>query len=75
MDCSHNPDQKIEADLVADLQTWRERFGSHTRDASLTVGFVGKRIVHVVRQLTVNTDRLHPLQHTVSGTLQHKFSY
>ena len=75
MDCGDNSDQKIEANLVADLQARRERFGSDSRDAGLTVGLVGKRVMHVVRELAVNADWLHALQHAVSGSLQHKSGY
>jgi len=72
MDRCDDPHQEIEDDLVADLQPWRECLGPDPRDARLTVRFVGERVVHVVRQLTVNTDWLHPLQHALSGSLQHK---
>ena len=68
-------DEKIEADLVAHLQPGRERFGPDSRDARLAIRFVGERVVHVVRQLTVNADWLHPVQHALSGSLQHKSSY
>jgi hypothetical protein len=31
--------------------------------------------VHVVRQLTVNADWLHPVQHALAGSLQHISRY
>lgn len=57
-------DEEIEADAIAGLEPWRERFGADARDVRL-VGIVVGDIVHVVRQLSVDADWLHPLKHAV----------
>ena len=69
VDRGHDPDEEIQANLVSDLQPGLERLGADPRHARLAVGLIGERVVHVVGQLPVNTDRLHPLQHTLSGSL------
>ena len=40
MDRGDDPDQEVEANLVAHLQARLERLGPDPRDARLTVGFV-----------------------------------
>ena len=75
MDRRDHPNQEIEANLIADLQSRRECLRPDPRDASLTIWFIVERVVHVVGQLTVNTDWLHSLQHAVAGSLQHSFCY
>ena len=41
--------------------------GGELRDK--TVGVVGKRVVHVIRQLTVNANRLNAVEDGVAGSL------
>ena len=71
----HHPDEEIEADLVTDLKTRFERLRTDARHSRLAIGFIRKGVMHVVRQLTMDADRLHALQHTVSGSLQHRTLY
>jgi hypothetical protein len=69
MNGSDDADEKIEADLVADLKARLERFRANARDARLTIGLIGERVMHVVGQLAMNADRLHPVQHAFAGSL------
>ena len=75
MNRCHHADQKIEANLVANLEPRLERLRTDSRDSRLAVGFVRERVVHVVRQLAMNADRLHSLQHTFSRSFQHGTLY
>lgn len=71
MDCGNDADQEIEADPVADLQPGRERLGTDPCNTRLAIGLIGKRVVHVVGQLAMDTDWLHSLQHALSRSLHH----
>jgi len=75
MDRGDDPDEEVEPHLVADLEPGLECLRSNSRNSRLTVGFVRERIVHVVRQLAMNADRLHSLQHTFSRSFQHGTLY
>ena len=66
MNGGDNADQEIEPDAIAGLKTHVNGFPADPRDSCGTVWFVVKRIVHVVRQLTMNTYRLHASQHRVT---------
>ncbi len=67
----HNSYKEVEANAVAGLKTRADRLAADARDAHLAVGLVGERVVHVVRQLAVNADRLQTMQHGVSGSFEH----
>ena len=75
MNRCHHADKKIEPNLVANLEAGLQCLRSDSRDSSLTVGFVRERVVDVVRQLTMNADRLHSVQHTFSRAFQHGTLY
>jgi hypothetical protein len=66
-----NPYKKVEADAVAGLQANADCLAANPSDARLAVGLVGKRIVHVVRQLAVDADRLEAMQYGVAGSFEH----
>ena len=65
MDGRDNSDQKVQADPVASLEPHADGFAADAGDTDLAVGLVGEGVVHVVRQLTVNADRLQAVQHGV----------
>ena len=67
-------DEEVEADAVAGLKAGADRLAADARDAHLAVGLVGERVVHVVRQLAVDADRLHAVQHGVAGSFEHGLS-
>jgi len=46
-----------------------DRFAADARNARGAVRVVGKRVLHVVRQLTVNADRLNAVEDGVAGSL------
>jgi hypothetical protein len=50
--------EEIEAHAVACLQIRRERLAADTRNTGLAVRLVGKRVVQIVGQLTVDAERL-----------------
>ena len=64
-------DEKVQADAVASLESYADGFAADPRDTGLTVGLVGERVVHVVRQLTVNADWLQAVQHGFPGSFEH----
>jgi hypothetical protein len=66
MDRCDNADEKIEPHSIARLQSNADGLAAHTSYACLAVGFVREGVVHVVRQLAVNADRLQTVQHGVS---------
>ena len=69
MDGGNDADEEIEPDEIALLKGRRQRFPAYAGDAHLAVWLVGKPVVQVVEQLTVNAHRLHAVQHRVSGSL------
>jgi len=62
----NDADEKIEPHSVSGLQSHADGLAAHTSHAHLAVGLVSERVMHVVRQLAVNTDRLQAVQHGVS---------
>ena len=67
----NDPDKEIEADTVAGLEPNADRFSTDAGDTHLAVGLVSEFVVDVVRQLTVNADRLQAVQHGVAGSFEH----
>ena len=63
--------EEIEAHAVARLQIRRERFAADTGDTCLAVRLVGKRVVQIVGQLTVDAERLKTLEDGVARTFEH----
>lgn len=63
-------EEKIQTHTIARLNAWRDSFRTDARDVRL-VGVVLERVVHVVRQLAVDADRLEPTDDGVAGTFQH----
>jgi hypothetical protein len=61
-----NADEEIEPHSIARLQSRANRLAAHASHTHLTVRLVGEGVVHVVRQLAVNADRLEAVQHGVS---------
>ena len=58
-----NADEEIEADAIALLQSRSDRLGADTRNAYVALGIIRKLIVHVIRELAVNADRLQLVKH------------
>ena len=69
MNGRHDADEEVEADAIARLQPDADRFATDARHAHLAVGLVLERVVHVVRQLAVDADRLQAVQDGVAGSL------
>jgi hypothetical protein len=72
MNGGNNADEKVQADAVAGLKAYANGLAADASDAHLAVGLVGKRVVHVVRQLAVDADRLQAVQHGVAGSFEHR---
>jgi hypothetical protein len=66
MDSRNHANEEIEADAIAFLKTGRKDFRPDTRHPHLAVRLVSEPVVHVVRQLSVNADWLHPMKHRVA---------
>ena len=66
-------DKKVQPHLIASLQSQPDGFPTDASDADLTVGFVSKGVVDVVRQLAVNADWLQTMQHGVAGSFEHRW--
>ena len=71
MNVCDNAHEKIESNAVAGLQTWSKGFWTYAGHTRLLVGFVCEPIVHVVRQLTVDTNRLQSFEYSVARSFQH----
>jgi len=66
MNRGDHADEEVEANTIAFLKTGREYFCPDARDPHLAVGLVGELVVHVVRQLAVNADGLHPMKYRLT---------
>lgn len=66
MNGGDDTDQEVEPYSIASLESHADRFPADTGHPHLAVGLVGKGVVHVVRQLTVNADWLQAVQHSVA---------
>jgi hypothetical protein len=58
MNGGHDADEKVQPDAVSRLQSGRQRLRPDARDARLTLWLVGERVRHIIRELTVDADRL-----------------
>ena len=72
MNCGDHADEEVEADAIARLQSGREHFGADARNPQLAAGFVRECVMHVVRELAVNADWLHSMEHGVARSLEHE---
>ena len=61
-----NADQEVESDAVALLESRSDRFGADAGDANVALGIVFELVMHVVRELAVNADRLQLVKHGVA---------
>jgi hypothetical protein len=66
--------EEIEADASALLQSGLERLCADARDADLTVGFILELVVNVVRELTVDADRLQLVKYGVARAFEHSWN-
>ena len=66
MNRRNNADEEVEPYTIARLKSRGDRLRPHTGDARLAVGLVGEPVGHVVRELTVDADRLEPLDNRVA---------
>ena len=64
-------EDEVHVDEIPFLETRGERLRADARDPHLLVRFVGELVVHIVGQLPVDADRLHPVQHRFSCSLEH----
>ena len=71
MHAGHNAHEEIEAYPTAFLETLIDRFRPDPRDSNLAIRFIGEFVVHVVRQLAVDADRLQLVEDSVAGTFEH----
>ena len=71
MDRGDDANEEIEADAIAFRETGGDCFPADAGDADLAVRFVGEPVVHVVRQLAVDADRLYAVHDRVAGPFQH----
>ena len=71
MDRGDDANEEIEADAIAFRETGRDGFPADAGDADLAVRFVSESVVHVVRQLPVDADRLNAVQDCLAGSFQH----
>ena len=71
MDCGHDSYEEVEANTVAGLQARVDRLAADARDARGSIWIIGKRVVHIVGQLAMHTDRLKAVEDGVTGTLEH----
>src|SRR5262245_58165699 len=71
MNRGDDADKEIESNPVASLQARVDRFSADAGHARRSVGVIGGSEVHVVRQLTMNADRLEAMENGVARTLQH----
>lgn len=58
-----NSNQEVESDAVALLESRSDRFGADACHAHVALGIVLELVVHVVRELAVNADRLQLVKH------------
>src|SRR5678816_2527296 len=73
-DLRHDADDVMKLDAIAGFKVPRHRFLAHAREAHLPLRVVRVGVIHVERDLAVDTDRLHllddrrlrPLEHSVS---------
>lgn len=72
MNGGHDADEEVEPNAIAGLQAYGDGFTPDAGNADLAVGLVDEGVVHVVRQLAVNADRLQAVQHGVAGSFEHK---
>jgi len=62
----HDTHEEIESNPTAFLETLIDRFRPDARDSNLAIRFVREFVMHVVRELAVNADRLQSMQHRVA---------
>jgi hypothetical protein len=58
--------KEIEPDAIALLQSGSDGLGADARNPHMALRVVRKLIVHVVRELAVNADRLQLVKHGVA---------
>jgi hypothetical protein len=63
---SDHTHEKVELDAISLLESRGQHFRADARNPHLAVWLVGEGVVHVVRELTVNADRLQSMQHRVT---------
>src|SRR5688572_24918433 len=63
--------EEVEPHAIPRLQSHADGFAPDSSDSRLAVRLISEGVVHVVRQLAVNTDRLQTMQHGVAGSFEH----
>jgi hypothetical protein len=71
MHAGHNAHEEIEAYPSAFLKTLIDCFRPDARDSNLAIRFISELVVHVVRELAVDADRLQLVEDSVAGTFEH----
>ena len=66
MHAGHDADEKIESNPATLLQPLINRLWSYARNADLSVRFIGEFVMHVVRQLAVDADRLKLVENSLA---------
>ena len=74
MHAGHDADEKIQSNPATFLQPLINRLWSYACNADLSVRFVGEFVMHVVRQLAVDADRLELVQDSVARSFEHGWS-
>ena len=70
----HDAHEEIESNPTAFLETLIDRFRPDARDSNLAIRFIREFVMHVVRELAVDADRLKLVEDSVAGTFEHGWS-
>ena len=65
-------DEKVQPHPIAWLEAWRHGLRPDARNARLAVGLVGERVGDIVRELTVNADRLQAVDDGFARSFKHR---
>ena len=62
----HDTHEEIESNSTAFLKTLIDRFRPDARDSNLAIRFIREFVMHVVRELAVDADRLKLVENTLA---------
>ena len=62
----HDAHEEIKSNPTAFLETLIDRFRPDARDSNLAIRFIGELVMHVVRQLAVDADRLKLVENSLA---------
>ena len=68
----HDAHEEIKSYPTAFLETLIDRFRPDACDSNLAIRFIREFVMHVVRELAVNADWLHPVEHRVARSFEHE---